>query len=385
MCQKRILFILLLTMTFLPRLHADDTWTSTWVEPITTSPSDLVGQTITFLSSESQPMVPFKDDALTISPATSALVFYEGLATTSEHVLSFVVEKANDNQEGHFYLYCLEKNSYIRIGVYDETPSPRWYLKGGISAEYSDYWYINDGIWCYHTALSTGYYLLYDKKHEYFYFSSTNNIRSNYTLVVKQSTTYQRPITNQWGTLCLPYAIDMSQVSDAAFYGIMGKETTENGTNLILEELTTVAAGQPCFVYTPAGINTLTIPLISDIVTTPTTNNNGLIGTFQEISQEASTLNGKYILSSNALNLCKNNCGLRAYRAYVDMSKMPTLTGEQVSSAPVRLPLASAYTTPTDNNLPNTVHSTKPTRYLHNGHIVLSNGQQRFTILGQPL
>lgn len=329
--------------------------------------------------------MPFEDNALFISPATSALVFNEEHATTSEHILSFVVESANDNTNGHFYLYCLENNSYLKIIPREgNVGQPMWAGKDILHG----YWSLSNNTWKY---IYTGspqntYSLSYDDINE-FHFSSKSNATSNCTWVVKRSTTYQRPITSQWGTICLPHAIDMSQVSDAAFYGIMGQETINNETNLILDELTSVAAGQPCFVYTPSGITTLTIPLIGDIVTTPTTNNNGLIGTFQEISQkEKNKLVDKYILSTGTLSRCGTNCGLHAYRAYVDMSKVQKITNEQIStSAPVRLPLASAYTTPTGNSSPNTVHGIKPTKYLHNGHIVLSNGQQRFTILGQPL
>ena len=59
--------------------------------------------------------------------------------------------------------------------------------------------------------------------------------------------TYSREMTNEWGTICLPYEVKSGD--DVEYYSI----TAVNGSTLEIEKLTTVAAGTPALVHKVGG------------------------------------------------------------------------------------------------------------------------------------
>ena len=148
-----------------------------------------------------------------------------------------------------------------------------------------------------------------------FYFKKTaNNIYIN-------QTGYARNVTNQYGTICLPYA--SASTTGAIFYRVAGKEEGK----VYLESVDAPEAGVPYIFEATAG--TITVTYQGEAVAEAGTAN-GLVGTFTEITVP----NGDYILYNNAF--CTNEPAgtlnkIKENRAYLDMD---AVTG----GAPQQLP-----------------------------------------------
>ena len=105
---------------------------------------------------------------------------------------------------------------------------------------------------------------------------------------------YSRLMTNNWGTLCLPFAVDAASVSDCKFYAL----SSVNSDMITLTQLGgTIAAGTPVFVYSENGLNISASEV--DVVTAPAegaqANGWQLVGSFTETEVP----DDGYIISKN--------------------------------------------------------------------------------------
>ena len=153
----------------------------------------------------------------------------------------------------------------------------------------------NDNI-----VLEDGIYTFYFKK-------TANNIYIN-------QTGYVRNVTNKYGTICLPYAA--ASTTGAIFYRVAGKETGK----VYLESVDALEAGVP-YIFEKSA-SQIKVVYTGNKETTAG-NANGLVGTFVETTVP----DGDYILYNNAF--CTNEPAgtlnkIRAYRAYLVMSEVPT-------------------------------------------------------------
>jgi hypothetical protein len=106
---------------------------------------------------------------------------------------------------------------------------------------------------------------------------------------------YSRTMTSNWGTLCLPFAVETTS-TDSKFYGIEGV----NNDVITLTQLDgTIAAGTPVLVYSTNETNDLNISASDvDVVTTPAEGAASgwqLVGSFAETEVP----NEGYIISKN--------------------------------------------------------------------------------------
>ena len=96
--------------------------------------------------------------------------------------------------------------------------------------------------------------------------------------------TYTRTMKNQWGTLCLPFAINTADVAGCDFYTMVGI-----GTDVLTVRKTTgtIAAGQPVAICRTADDTRLTFAATdAAIVTAPVAGDNGndrFVGTFAAV------------------------------------------------------------------------------------------------------
>ena len=148
-----------------------------------------------------------------------------------------------------------------------------------------------------------------------FYFKKTaNNIYIN-------QTGYVRNVTNQYGTICLPYA--SASTTGATFYRVAGKETGK----VYLESVDALEAGVP-YIYEKTANQ---IKVVYTGEKTPTAASaNGLVGTFTDNTEVAT---GNYILYNNAFCQAEATCYVNANRAYLVMED---IVGGQPTQMPGR-------------------------------------------------
>ena len=128
---------------------------------------------------------------------------------------------------------------------------------------------------------------------------------------------YIREVTqNTYGTICIPFG--SNDFSGATFFEIAYKAPLQ----IYFDEVTTLEAGKPYIYY--AHSNQIVINSNGTKVDNPLSNINGLYGVFTEIAAAVGNLlTGNYIINSNMLRLCGDNCSLPANRAYVILKDVP--------------------------------------------------------------
>lgn len=159
---------------------------------------------------------------------------------------------------------------------------------------------------------------------------------------------YSREIAStNIGTICLPYEFDVSQNTVAKFYEIAGKTTENNSTVLVFNQVNTLEAGLPYIFKPESGTTSLSFTYtgIANPVTTAG-NNNGLYGTFEDIEDIQTTKGANvYLISNNIIQKCGTNNGLKANRAYIVMSEVPTYDPSQPhAKAILRVPIDDSST-----------------------------------------
>lgn len=142
---------------------------------------------------------------------------------------------------------------------------------------------------------------------------------------------YSRAISNQWGTLCLPFAIN-TVPDGVTFYEL--SNVNETARTLSFEQISTVGAGQPV-VFKAENVSTLEITSNNASVTptiTPVTDQTSgwvLNGSFKEQRVTGTNL---YYISNNQFWLSNDYIDIPAYRAWFSGTAM-TSPGE----APFRI------------------------------------------------
>ncbi|MCR4664743.1 MAG: DUF4465 domain-containing protein [Paludibacteraceae bacterium] len=130
-------------------------------------------------------------------------------------------------------------------------------------------------------------------------------------------TTYERSVTNgNYGTICLPYAVNEGDYSGATFYRAVG-QTTEG---IVIEEVGNLEAGK-AYIFR-ATATTISCTYTGDAVATPVSasSNNGLQGTFEDNTVVPT---GKWLLHNNLLYQSTGTQKVNANRAYIDVTYVP--------------------------------------------------------------
>ncbi|MBQ6777434.1 MAG: InlB B-repeat-containing protein [Paludibacteraceae bacterium] len=134
------------------------------------------------------------------------------------------------------------------------------------------------------------------------------------------------------GTVCLPFDVATTDRFGGTFYKA---DYQGPGFAYFIEETGTLEAGKP-YVYVA---DTTFIVLLQDVnantVTDPTPYR-GMYGTFTDMA--AGSLTDKYVIAQKKLRRCGPGATLAAYRAYIDLTEMPTtpLEVNDPANAPVR-------------------------------------------------
>ena len=134
------------------------------------------------------------------------------------------------------------------------------------------------------------------------------------------------------GTVCLPFDVATTDRFGGTFYKA---DYQGPGFAYFIEETGTLEAGRP-YVYVA---DTTFIVLLQDVnantVTDPTPYR-GMYGTFTDMA--AGSLTDKYVIAQKKLRRCGAGATLAAYRAYIDLTEMPTtpLEVNDPANAPIR-------------------------------------------------
>ncbi len=135
-------------------------------------------------------------------------------------------------------------------------------------------------------------------------------------------------VPDNFGTVCIPYAVDCSKIPDCKFYSLAGKKVGADGlaTELVLEgPLAKLEAGCPYLFRTNE--NRLKLPYRGKMAINPKSVN-GLIGVFDPVNPnrdtQDATLKGCYVLTANnVVGRCAAGSSLGANRAYIKMDEVP--------------------------------------------------------------
>ena len=133
------------------------------------------------------------------------------------------------------------------------------------------------------------------------------------TTFTATNATYTRPMTNQWGTVCLPYAV--SSTAALKYYNITG---VENGA-LVVSELATLPAGTPALVCKLTG-DGITATATNAPISATINNTTGSVTMYGVFEQTQVNDASAYYIKDNKFWKCNNyfNCG--AFRAYFTIS-----------------------------------------------------------------
>ncbi len=138
------------------------------------------------------------------------------------------------------------------------------------------------------------------------------SITSSFTAA---TASYERSIANDWGTVCLPYAISSS--SDVQLYTISGMI----GTSLLVSEVASLSAGEPGL-YQRKGTGALSLNAQNvDVVTSVADGSEAasmkLVGTYEKIRIDVDEANPSYYIKDNSFCKGVGYFSIPAYRAYI--------------------------------------------------------------------
>ena len=189
--------------------------------------------------------------------------------------------------------------------------------------------------------------------------------------------TYTRTVTSgNYGTLCLPMA---GTIDNATLYTIAGTQTEAGTDYIVLEEQgTDITAGTPYIFQSSAATITATMPAAPE---TPA-EAGALVGSYVDaaIPTFDGSTNQTYFLGNNKIYEAKDGVMVRAYGAYIDMSKIGAYT-----PAPGKRYVRMAVNSETDQAQGLTEQQAQPavTKVLENGVLYIVRDGRRYTILGQ--
>lgn len=183
------------------------------------------------------------------------------------------------------------------------------------------------------------------------------------------------------GTICLPYDVKASDRFGGVFY--MPSHKTSGFANFI-EETGTLKAGK-AYIFV-AENEFIRLKYSGDEALAPLSDpekTRGLIGTFTNIV--AGNLTGKYVIADNKLRECGSGAYLNAYRAYLDLDKMPEeeLTINEPANAPARRRLGVSGS----NNMPTGMDelnvSERPVKVMMDGQMFIIRGEKMYDATGK--
>ena len=117
----------------------------------------------------------------------------------------------------------------------------------------------------------------------------------DYEAFTSKTISYSRPIPEgtAWGTLCLPFAIDLSQEAECDFYRLTGIDAAKECTTIESYAEGVIPAGTPVLFKMKEGETVLSLTAVgADIVTAPlsgTRTDVNLVGSFTQISNLAAS------------------------------------------------------------------------------------------------
>jgi len=132
--------------------------------------------------------------------------------------------------------------------------------------------------------------------------------------------------SDQLGTICLPFAVEEFTGADFYKMSYLEKDEQENPYHLYYEQVDALEAGKP-YIFVPSD-SKITCKQKGEMVDSPVYCEDGFYGTFTAITDGAkgtagNVLENKYLVYNNIFQKCGGNCSLKAYRAYIDMDKVP--------------------------------------------------------------
>ena len=188
---------------------------------------------------------------------------------------------------------------------------------------------------------------------------------------------YTRNVTNEFGTICLPYA--SASTSGAYFYEVVGKGTEKGKPAVYLASVNSLKAGVPYIFEKTA--NTIKVVYSSEQEDTPQ-NANGLIGNF---TNEYVVPANNYILYNNAFIPADGTTNkVNAYRAYLDLS---AVTGGAPQQMPGRRYIGMSVQGKNEatgfENI--TAPEGQAIKVIENGQLIIIRGGEKFNVQGQRL
>ena len=131
------------------------------------------------------------------------------------------------------------------------------------------------------------------------------------------SATYDRAMTNEWGTICLPYAV--SSDANTEYYNITAIESN----SLVVSKVDNLAAGTPALVHKVSG-SAITAAAANAPVSATIAAPSGtvqMIGKYERTKIEDPNA---YYIKDNKFWQCNNNFYCGAFRAYFTTSSAPS-------------------------------------------------------------
>ena len=183
----------------------------------------------------------------------------------------------------------------------------------------------------------------------------------------------------EYYTMCLDKAV--ISVKAGSIWRVLSK--AQNGTDIILEEVTTTVAGRPYIIY--ATETTFEVEYTGDAVGAPVNDddNNGLIGSFSQVSIANNPNN--YIIYNNALYIVNSdNVYVGEHRAYLNMGGVPAYNNEpQQGNAPRRRVTMAVHGPQVATGIDALNASDAPAKVLINGQLFIIRGEKMFDAKGQ--
>ncbi len=155
------------------------------------------------------------------------------------------------------------------------------------------------------------YYKVGDTKHEFYGIAplSVDNLALEdgadfitHSTFTATNASYSRTMSSNWGTLCLPFAIDAASASGCTFYGL----ESVNDDKITLTQLTdTIDAGTPVLVYSATkkiDITASNVPVVKTPAESTQTDGWQLTGSFTETEVP----DNSYVISKNKFWLVSN-------------------------------------------------------------------------------
>ncbi len=191
------------------------------------------------------------------------------------------------------------------------------------------------------------------------------------TITVTNSYTRSGLVADSYYTICLPKAA--TSYSGAQMFRIADK-TGDNG--IVIEEVSSMEAGIPYIFMATA--TELTVNYDNG-AQSAAQSANGLVGYIGTSAMDLSANTNYYILAQNQIWQIDETVKIPSYRAYIDMS---AITSTPAAAGRMRYVISSR-NTPTGMDELNSEAPSKTTKILHDGHLLIRQGEHVYNMQGQ--